>query len=107
MIYKILCDDCEASYIDQTKRKLSMRICKHISDINKKTGSPLVISDHSINLNHNFRWNEMKILDSESSYNKRFKMIHIKRQKQGLNRQNDLESLPESYLSIIQSLSPS
>ena len=34
-------------------------------------------------------------------------MIHIKRQKQGLNRQNDIESLPESYLSIIQSLSPS
>jgi len=34
-------------------------------------------------------------------------MIHIKRQKQDLNRQNDTESLPESYLPIIQSLSPS
>jgi len=33
-------------------------------------------------------------------------MIHIKKQKD-LNRQNDTESLPESYLPIIQSLSPS
>jgi len=31
--------------------------------------------------------------------------IHIKRQKQGLNKQKDTESLPESYLQIIQSLS--
>ena len=51
----------------------------------------------------------MKILDSESSYNKRLisEMIHIKKQKQDLNRQNALESLPESYLPIIQFLSPS
>jgi len=55
-IYKITCDDCEDNYIGQTKRKLGTRICEHISDINKKTGSPSVISDHRINLNHNFRW---------------------------------------------------
>jgi len=72
-------------------------------------GSPSIISDHRINLNYNFKWNEVKILDSESSYNKRLisEMIYIKRQKQGLNRQNDTESLPESYLPVIQSLFPS
>ena len=32
-------------------------------------------------------------------------MIHIKKQRQ--DKQNDTESLPESYLQIIQSLSPS
>jgi len=55
VVYKISCDDCEASYVSQTKRKLSTRIREHILDINKKTGSPLVISDHRINLNHNFK----------------------------------------------------
>ena len=52
---------------------------------------------------------DVRILDCESSYNKRLvsEMIHIKRQKQGLNRQNDIESLPDTYSQIIQSLSPS
>ena len=38
-------------------------------DINKKTG--LHLSSDRINFNHNFRWNKVKILDSESFYNKR------------------------------------
>ena len=54
-----------------TKRKLSTRIREYISNINIKTSSPSIISDYRINLNHNFRWNEVMILDSESSYNKR------------------------------------
>ena len=103
-VYKISCDNCEASYVDQTKRKSSTRIREHISDINKKRILHLS-SDYRIN----FRWNEMKILDSESSYNKRLisEMILIKRQKQNLNKQNDTESLSEPYLQITQSLSPS
>jgi len=40
VVYKISYDDCEASYVGQTKRKLSTRIREHISYINKKTGSP-------------------------------------------------------------------
>ena len=109
VVYKISCDDCEASYVGQTKRKLSTRLHEHISDIKKNTGSPTVITDHRINFDHNFKWNDVRILDCESSYNKRLvsEMIHIKRQKQGLNRQNDTESLPDTYLQIIQSLSSS
>lgn len=81
VVYKISYDDCKASYIGQTKRKLNTRIREHISNINKKTGSPSVISDHRIN----FRLNKVKILDSESSYNKRLisEMVHIKRSKTG------------------------
>ncbi|KAG5309967.1 MOS1T transposase, partial [Pseudoatta argentina] len=35
LVYNISCDDCEASYVDQTKRKISMRLHEHISDIKK------------------------------------------------------------------------
>ena len=47
------------------------------------TDSPSVIPNHRVNFNHNFKWNDVRILDSESSYNKRLisEMIHIKRQK--------------------------
>ena len=93
---------CDASYVGQTKRKLSTRLREYVSDINKKTDSPSVISDHRVNFNHNFRWN-VRILDIESFYNKRLisEMIHIKRQRRDLNKQNDTESLPESYSQII------
>ena len=51
----------------------------------------------------------MDILDIESSYNKRLisEMVHIKKQKHGINKQNDTESLPELYSNIIHSFSPS
>ena len=102
-----MCDDCDASYVAQTKRKLSTRLREYISDINKKTSSPSVISDHRVNFNHNFRWNDGKILDSESSYNKRliFEMIQIKRN--GLNKQNDTEFCqnPTHIFLLFQSLS--
>ncbi|KYQ59927.1 hypothetical protein ALC60_01023 [Trachymyrmex zeteki] len=109
VVYKISCDDCEASYVGQTKRQLKTRLHEHVSNINKKSKSPTVITSHRIDQNHNFDWDNVEILDREASFNKRLisEMVHIKRQTHGLNKQNDTESLPESYLNIIQSLSPS
>jgi len=55
----------------------------------------------------NFKWDNIEILDIESSYNKRLisEMIHIKRQKHGINKQNDTESLQKTYSNISLSLS--
>ena len=102
-MYKISCDDCDASYVGKTKRKLSTRLLEHISDMNKKVSHLLHLIITSILIK--FRWNDVKILDNESFYNKRLisEMINIKRQ--GLNKQNNTESLPESYSQIIQSFS--
>ncbi|KYQ50966.1 hypothetical protein ALC60_09904, partial [Trachymyrmex zeteki] len=106
VVYKISCDDCDASYVGQTKRQLKTRLHEHVSDINKRSKSPTVITNHRIDQNHNFDWHNVEILDREASYNKRLisEMVHIKRQTHGLNKQNDTDSLPESYLNIIQSL---
>jgi len=52
------------------KRRLQIRVNEHRSDINKKTGSPSVISDHGINNRHQFNWNEVEVLDREPLYNK-------------------------------------
>jgi len=59
VVYKITCQDCNASYVGQkrqkTKRQLNTRIKEQIliiSDINKRSGSPSVISNHRLELNH-------------------------------------------------------
>ena len=109
VIYRISYEDCDASYIGQTKRQLKIRLHEHVSDINISSKSPSVISNHRIEENNNFKWDKMDILDVEPSYNKRLisEMVHIKKQKHGINRQNDTESLLELYSDIIHSLSPS
>ncbi len=54
VVYKISCDDRDASYIRQTRRKLGTRLNEHISDINKKADSPFVITGHRVNYDHKF-----------------------------------------------------
>ncbi|KYM96032.1 hypothetical protein ALC62_03912 [Cyphomyrmex costatus] len=109
VVYKISCDNCDVSYVGQTKRQLKTRIHEHSSDINKTSKSPSVISNHRIETNHDFNWSNVKILDMEPSYNKRLisEMVHIKKQTHGINKQNDTESLPDCYTNMIHSLSTS
>jgi len=109
VVYQISCHGCDASYIGQTKRQLRTRIKEHVSDINKKSGFPSVITEHRLNFNHNFEWDKIKIIDNERSYKKRIisEMVHIKKQLQGLNKQSDTDLLPNSYLPILEHLPPS
>ena len=105
VVYKISCQNCNATYVGQTKRQLKTRLHEHKNDI-KKSSSPSVISAHRINFDHQFDWQRTKILDKESSYGKRLtsEMIFIKSQDNGLNKQSDTESLPESYISLLELL---
>ena len=111
VVYRISREDYDVSYVCQTKRQLKTRLHEHVSDINISSKSPSMISNrnHRIEENNNFKWDKMDILDVEPSYNKRLisEMVHIKKQKHGINRQNDTESLLELYFDIIHFLSPS
>ncbi|KAL6433579.1 hypothetical protein ACFW04_006577 [Cataglyphis niger] len=75
IIYKINCDNCDAS------------IKKHRNYIRRNTPSHSVITDHRLRHNHEFKWNNVKILDIELIYNKRLisEMLFIKRQNNSLN----------------------
>jgi hypothetical protein len=67
VVYKIMCKDCDASYVGQTSRKLKTRITEHRNHINWNTNNHFVIAEHRLNCNHDFDWENIKILD-----NKRF-----------------------------------
>jgi len=103
VVYQINCNDCEASYVGQTKRRLNTRIREHLNDIKKSTGTHSVVSDHRMELNHDFNWNEVRILDKKPSWKKRIvsEMIHIKKQRCDINKHSDTEFLPENYLPIM------
>lgn len=107
VVQKIKCNDCDASYVGQTCRKLNTRIKEHRQHIIRNTNTKSVIIDHRINLNHDFNWNETEILDIEPYYNKRMvsEMLHIKKQYNSLNLQTDTEYLPDIYNNIIKKLS--
>jgi hypothetical protein len=40
-------------------------------DINKKSGSFSVVLEHKLEFGHDFKWDNIEILDIEKSYNKR------------------------------------
>jgi len=103
VVYKISCHDCDASYVGQTKRQL-----RSMTQISEKR-TPSVISEHRLKFNHDFDWDNIKIIDNEPSYQKRLilEMVHIKKQQHRLNKQSDTDLLPISYFPILDLLSPS
>ena len=103
VVYKIVCKDCDAAYVGQTKRQLSTRVREHRSDIKKSSGNLSVISLHRINEGHEFDWDNVKILDRENNLNKRLtsEMLYIKKQVNSINKQNDTELLPQCYIPFI------
>jgi len=106
VVYKILCNDCEATYVGQTKRQLKTRLKEHKSNIKLDQSKHSVISEHITKFGHSFDWENTKILDYESRYHKRLvsEMIHIKEQKAGLNLNSDTELLDEAYFDILDEL---
>jgi len=103
VVYKISCSECEATYVGQTKRTLGTRIGEHRSHIKRNSAQPSVITDHRLATNHEFDWENVKILDVERNYKKRLisEMIHIKKQKSGLNSQQDTDLLDPIYNDLL------
>ncbi|KYM97837.1 hypothetical protein ALC62_11470 [Cyphomyrmex costatus] len=103
VIYKIKCNDCDATYVGQTKRKLITRVNEHRNHIRRNTSSKSVITDHRLDHSHEFNWNNVNILDCESFYHKRLisEMLYIKTQSNGLNLKTDTDGLDRSYADIL------
>ncbi|EFN62667.1 hypothetical protein EAG_05277, partial [Camponotus floridanus] len=97
--YKIQCKDCNASYVSQTGRQLHTGIEEHKKHITRNTSSRSVITDHRLDSSHEFKLDEIKVLNNEPIFHKCFisEMLFIKRQNNGLNLQSDTECLHHNY----------
>ena len=93
MVYKISCNNCDASYVGQTGRQLKTRISKHRNHIRHKTSVRSVIIEHRLQYDHDFQWNKVRTLDEEPCYKKRLisEMLNIKKQDNSLNLKTDTE----------------
>jgi len=107
IIYKIYWENCDASYVGQIKRQLKTRIREHYNNIRSDESRYLVVTQHMVKYNHFFDWKDVRILDSESNYNKRLisEMLHIKEQSNGINLKKDTEFLDELYYCLLDILS--
>ena len=109
VVYKFCYEKCEACYIDETKRSLKTRIkeykYKTSKDIKNKNNESIV-SQHQINFNHEFDWNNVLIVDSESDYKKRLisEMIHIKCHQNNINKKEDIHTLNHNYFPLLKNL---
>jgi len=79
-----------------------MRIKEHFNNIKSYKSRHSVITQHILNCNHSFNWEDIKILGSESNYNKKLvsEMLHIKEHSNGINLKKDTEFLNESYFNL-------
>jgi len=78
--------------MEQTGRQLKTRITEHKNHTNKNINTHSVIIEHRIEYGHDFNWEEIKIMDKKSFWNKRLisEMLHISKQTKSINLQSDI-----------------
>ncbi|EZA55746.1 hypothetical protein X777_04141, partial [Ooceraea biroi] len=78
-------------------------IKEHRSDILKRDSCLSVVSKHRVNIDHEFDWDNVKVLHHESHLRKReiAEMCFIKRHSNAINIQRDTDNLPGVYDSIL------
>lgn len=107
VVYKITCRICGKNYVGQTGRLLNTRIEEHKSDVRLGRCYKSVLARHTkefIDVEHEFDWDNVTILHSESNERKRefMEMLFIKKQKNlSINLKTDLDKLNKSYVGMI------
>lgn len=106
VVYKLECD-CGSSYVGQTNQRVKKRIYQHKNDI-KKGQTTTGLSKHMAdNFNqHQIDWKSIKILESESNWQKRsfLEMFHVKKTEKSLNIQSDFKDYNNKYNHLIKDI---
>ena len=92
IVYEIDCSNCEAVYFGESKRSLKSRSDEHkisASDCDKNE-----ITKHCWEADHNFNWDQKKVIDRESWLIPR----KIKETIHSLKNPNHINMLPEIWL---------
>ena len=94
VVYQLNCQDCDASYISESGRKLGKRLAEHKSSA---ASSKSAVREHVVRSGgHNIDWTGVKVLERESKdYSRRvLEAIHINTKGPNLNRDKGLDLDP-------------
>ena len=96
VVYKIQCNDCQASYVGETERRLRTRILEH-----RRTSSP--VGHHTDYNAHSVDTSSVSILHHESDWFRRgvAEAIHVQAESPTLNRGRERHTLPPIYQTIL------
>ena len=100
IIYKIPCNDCNASYIGETKRPFGVRKKEHQGNVKNGQTEKSNVARHCWSKDHKMNWDEMKIIDTDSYiWSRKLKeTLHSIREGEG-NYFNDISyQLPEIWI---------
>lgn len=99
VVYAIPCLNCPKKYIGMTTQLLNNRLNGHKYTKNASTA----LHKHESQTNHEFNFNETKILVQETNYQKLTvrEMIEIKREKEAVNDKKDIGTLSQIYYNLI------
>ena len=64
--YEIDCSNCQAVYFGESKRSLKLRSDEHKRSIKSCDCDKNEIAKHCWEADHNFNWNQKKVIDRES-----------------------------------------
>ena len=67
VVYEIPCKDCDAIYIGETKRQFKQRLQEHRRAVRNGDTNKNETTDHSRTNDHEFLWDDKKIIEREPS----------------------------------------
>ena len=101
LVYQISCQDCNAVYINETKRSDRTRKLEHVNAVKTFNTKKSALSQHVVDFDHRIDWDNVKILKSEShAYRRRVAesfLINQKSRSCNVINRNDGANFPIVY----------
>ena len=66
IVYEIDCSNCESAYFGESKRSLKSRSDEHKRSVRNCNCDKNEIAKHCWEADHNFNWNQKKVIDREN-----------------------------------------
>ena len=106
IVYKIDCNDCDCTYIGQSKRKLGTRVKEHEKDVKNCNKKSALYSHMEKKKCKSMDFKNVKIIDRERNKNKRLfsEMFNIELHDNTMNRMSDCNGLQYVFKNSINNI---